>query len=69
MEVRPDLTAIIHCAIAVGGDRSRSNAEMCDISTGLMADPVPVFTSIHPDKFDVEIVKPNSVHCEQSCAQ
>lgn len=58
MEVRPDLAAIIHRAIAVGGDGSRSNADMRGISAGLTADPAPVFTSIHPDKFDAEIVEP-----------
>lgn len=58
MEVRPDLTAVIHRAIAAGGDGSRSNADMRGISTGLTADPAPVFTSIRPDKFDTEIVEP-----------
>ncbi|KAG2143636.1 hypothetical protein DEU56DRAFT_938668 [Suillus clintonianus] len=58
MEVRPDLAAVIHHAIAVGGDGSRSNVDMRGISAGLTADPAPVFTSIHPDKFDAEIVEP-----------
>jgi len=58
MEVRPDLAAVIHRAIAAGGDGSRSNADMRGISAGLTADPAPVFTSIHPDKLDAEIVEP-----------
>ncbi|OAX43815.1 Not1-domain-containing protein [Rhizopogon vinicolor AM-OR11-026] len=58
MEVRPDLTGVIHRAIAVGGDGSRSNADMRGISTGLTAEPAPVFTAIHPDKLDAEIIEP-----------
>ncbi|KAJ8581212.1 Not1-domain-containing protein [Rhizopogon salebrosus TDB-379] len=58
MEVRPDLAAVIHRAIAAGGDGSRSNADMRGISTGLTADPAPVFTAIRPDKLDEEIIEP-----------
>ena len=51
MEARPDLAATIHRAIAAGDG---SNGDM----RALVADPVPVFTAIQPEKIDAEIVTP-----------
>ncbi|KAN0075454.1 Not1 domain containing protein [Tylopilus felleus] len=51
MEARPDLAATIHRAIAAGDG---SNGDM----RALVADPVPVFTAIRPEKMDTEIVTP-----------
>ncbi|KAH7889967.1 Not1-domain-containing protein [Phlebopus sp. FC_14] len=58
MEARPDLAATIHRAIAAGADGSLSTADMRGLSSGLTADPVPVFTAIQPDRMEGEITKP-----------
>ncbi|KAF9244222.1 Not1-domain-containing protein [Melanogaster broomeanus] len=59
MEARPDLTGIIHRAIAAGADGSLSTADMRGLSSGLTADPAPVFTAIQTDKMDSDVVKPS----------
>ena len=51
MEARPDLAATIHHVIAAGDG---SNGDM----RALVADPVPVFTAIQPEKMDAKIVTP-----------
>lgn len=58
MEARPDLTATLHRALAAGADGSRSTADMRGLSTGLVADPVPVFTAVQPDKLAGEFMRP-----------